>query len=87
MEANQIASATDYFECALDPNEFRPIKDQELSRASQILAGVQEAPMKVWSLLLTVLYFVISPLTSSEALTSCRRNGKKIKRNFTKSYR
>ena len=87
MEAKQIASGTDYYECALDPNEFRPDREEETSAAAQILAGVQAAPMKVWTILLAVLYFVITPLKANKALTSCRRKGKRIKRGFTKSYR
>ena len=84
-----------YIECELDPEEFK--QEQYLGIGQNpgdqggiiqpIVQGIQEAPIKMWTMILTLLFFVMTPLTESEAYTRCRRKSKKLKRNLSKSYR
>ena len=41
----------------------------------------------MWTFLMTILYFVVTPLVQSEAYIQCRRTSKKMKRSLSKSYR
>ena len=91
-------SKTDYIECNLDPDEYRRLgagpgeynqsDDPEGQGYFQpFVSTVTEAPVKVWTFIMTLLFFVVNPLTQSEAFIQCRRTGKKMKRNLSKSYR
>ena len=93
------ASKTEYIDCNLDPDEYRRLGagpneaySQQDDQASQgyfqpFVATVQEAPIRMWAFLMTIIYFVVTPLASSDAFIKCRRTGKKVKRSLSKSYR
>ena len=88
MESQLESKAEYHFEsCKLDPDEFKYGPHDPRPQDQSILLAIREAPMKMWTLLLTIVYFVYQPISESHALIRCRKQSKKFKRELSKSYR
>ncbi|CDW73619.1 UNKNOWN [Stylonychia lemnae] len=78
-----LQSKSDYFECELDPNEFRKPKVDHHQSYTETL---QELPYKCYALLFTILYFVVSPVTLNQVYSKARKQYKKTRRNMRMKY-
>lgn len=78
-----LSSRTDYFECELDPNEFKRDPNAKQSNGWRF----RDIPYYFCHLLLTLLYLVVTPMTIHQAYTKIRKETKRAKRNLRRKYR
>ncbi len=64
-----LESRTNYFECELDPNEFR--KDPNQKKTSGF--SFSELPYQLFAILLTMLYYVVTPMTVAQTYSRVRK--------------
>ncbi len=78
-----LTSKTDYFECELDPNEFK----RDPNAKAQESWRFRDIPYYLAHILLTLVYLVVSPMTVQQAWTRIRKETKKARRNLRRKHR
>lgn len=78
-----LTSKTDYFECELDPNEFKRDPNARVQESWRF----RDIPYYVCHIIMTLVFLVVSPMTVQQAWTRIRKETKKARRNLRRKYR